>query len=173
MMLDRPSFDSQTLLDIEDDTRLGRIHMSKNDGVNPLFGKIDTIHVFGGRSVSMIDSATMTRAYETGSDLESNQIAQYSSTFNGDCSSLNLSPTGESDMRSDDMGPEPTGLAIGTVDGVAVLVTGGRNGVLSVFSMRGVAALYESNYRDGATNEFWSGLYDKNTVGDAVITDIG
>merc|ERR1712179_75067 len=173
MMLDRPSFDSQTLLDIDDDTRLGRLHMSKSDGLNYLFGKIDAIHIYGGRSVSMIDASTMSRAYETGSDLESNQIAKYSNTFNGDCSALNNSPTGERDTRSDDMGPEPTGLAIGTVDGVAVLVTGGRNGVLNVFSMRGVAALFESNFRDGATNEFWSGLFDKNTMGDAVITDIG
>lgn len=80
---------------------IGRLHISGLDGVNSQ-GLIQNLHAYGGRSVSMWNPATFQRVYDTGDDLEKQAKNKYSTTFNGDCNNLNLSPAGEMDLRSDD-----------------------------------------------------------------------
>jgi len=52
----------------------------------------------------MWNAATFQRVYDTGDDMEreaSRATNGYSTTFNGECSNVNLSPVGEADLRSD------------------------------------------------------------------------
>ena len=52
----------------------------------------------------MWNAATFQRVYDTGDDMEreaSRATNGYSTTFNGECSNVNLSPVREADLRSD------------------------------------------------------------------------
>ena len=76
--------------------------MSKEDGVN-IFDLVEDVYLFGGRGFSLWDSSTMAHVWESGEDLELRANDFYPQTFNGDCSSTNLSPIQQADQRSDDM----------------------------------------------------------------------
>ncbi|XP_061168866.1 mesenchyme-specific cell surface glycoprotein-like [Saccostrea echinata] len=170
--LDTATMNPTLVQQIQDNQQLGRAFMSNQDGYN-IFNKIGDVFLFGGRGISLWDSTTMAHVFDSGDDLERRASQLYPSTFNGDCSNANQSPTQQVDERSDDMGPEPSALAVGTVGTTPVLVTGSRNGVLYVFNMRGVSANFESAHREGSTNDIWNNLYNTNTAGDQQISHIG
>ncbi|XP_062575707.1 mesenchyme-specific cell surface glycoprotein-like [Saccostrea cucullata] len=170
--LDTTTMNPTLVQQIQDNQQLGRVYMSNQDGYN-IFNKIGDVFLFGGRGISLWDSTTMAHVFDSGDDLERRASQLYPSTFNGDCSNGNQSPTQQVDERSDDMGPEPSALAVGTVGTTPVLVTGSRSGVLYVFNMRGVSANFESAHREGSTNDIWNNLYGTNTAGDQQISEIG
>ncbi|CAG2224927.1 unnamed protein product [Mytilus edulis] len=157
---------------IKNDADLGRLHISGLDGVNSQ-GLIQNLHAYGGRSVSMWNPATFQRVYDTGDDLEKQAKNKYSTTFNGDCNNLNLSPAGEMDLRSDDYGVEPTSVAFGTHNGAPLIVTASRSGMIYAFNVIGTALSFQSVHRRGSTNQAWNVLYQNNSTGDCLITDIG
>lgn len=94
-----------------DDDALGRLNFSNIDGDTDGDGDIDVLHSFGARSFSIYDSSG-NQIYDSGSDFERITAELVPEIFNSSGSNPE-----EFDARSDDKGPEPEGLEIGTVDG--------------------------------------------------------
>lgn len=91
--------------------------------------------VFGARSVSLIDALTLERVADSGSQLEEAMARQAGAWFNAG------REAGSFDARSPQRGPEPEGLATGTLDGVTVVFAGlERPGALAALVVEGPAA---------------------------------
>jgi len=86
-------------------SELGRLNISRIDGDTDADGKIDDPTMIGTRSFSVWASGTggLTRVYDSGSFFET-----YIATNDA---------SGWVDSRSDDKGPEPEGLTLGTIAG--------------------------------------------------------
>ena len=94
--------------------RLGRLRATNASGDLDADGDFDQIFTFGGRSFSIID-AFGNLVFESANDFESN-IAKnptFAPFFNANNDS---NASGTRDSRSDDKGPEPSSIEIGTVD---------------------------------------------------------
>ncbi|WP_235840588.1 choice-of-anchor I family protein [Corynebacterium liangguodongii] len=88
----------------------GRLKITTAFGDNDERGCYEELYTFGGRSFSIF-SADGERVFDSGEDFEhitSRVIPEY---FNSDHAEAAI------DDRSDDKGPEPEGLAIGTING--------------------------------------------------------
>jgi DNA-binding beta-propeller fold protein YncE len=84
-------------------------------------GAIEELHIFGGRSFAIwqTDGSEVELVYESGDELEqivANEIAD--ALFNTDDNEIEL------DAESAASGPEPEGIAVGYVDGVALAFIG-------------------------------------------------
>lgn len=92
---------------------LGRLNVSTATGDTDGDGDFDEIHTFGGRSISIWNAATGQLVWDSGDDLERITAADpiYGPIFNAS----NSNNTRKN--RSDDKGPEPEGIALGTIDG--------------------------------------------------------
>ncbi len=99
-----PGFPNPTLCD-----DLDGLKVSQNDGKDGS-GKYEKLFAFGARSFSIFD-ATGTLVYDSGDDFEQTVAAMFPDNFN--CSDDDLGI----DDRSDDSGPEPEGVALGTLAG--------------------------------------------------------
>jgi len=82
---------------------IGRLNVSRIDGDTDGDGDIDVPTMFGTRSLSIWDIETGALVSDTGSLFEQ--------------TILSLDTAGYADGRSDDKGPEPEGLTLGTIDG--------------------------------------------------------
>ncbi|MFN4254574.1 MAG: choice-of-anchor I family protein [Saprospiraceae bacterium] len=91
---------------------LGRLLATNKTGDTDGDGDIDEIHVFGGRSFSIINASTGALVYESGDDFE--QITANDPTFSAMFNASNGGSIVVKD-RSDDKGPEPEGVAVGTI----------------------------------------------------------
>ncbi len=96
---------------IQNDDKLGRLVVSSLDGLNPVTLKYDALFAYGTRSFSIVDSATGVTVYDSGDDFE-NVTGTLFSSFN-----TNHDDNNSGDTRSDDKGPEPEALTIGTIEG--------------------------------------------------------
>jgi hypothetical protein len=91
-------------------SELGRLNVTTATGDDDGDGDIDRIHVFGARSFSIWD-ADVRQVYDSGNELEAAHEADFFLSFN-------TSHTNNTrDDRSDDKGPEPEAVTIGTVRG--------------------------------------------------------
>jgi hypothetical protein len=88
---------------------LGRLNVSLVDGLNES-GQIERIHTYGGRGFS-IYAANGTRVFDSGDAFEQITAAANPDFFNSNHDENSF------DTRSDDKGPEPEGVAVGTVKG--------------------------------------------------------
>lgn len=100
--------DSNYLADasgVRANTELGRLNVSRLDGDTNADGKIDDIRMLGTRSFSIweVTDGGLSLAYDSGSFFETYIAAN--------------DPTGWVDSRSDDKGPEPEALTLGSIDG--------------------------------------------------------
>ena len=93
-----------------EDSDLGRLNVSIEDGFNEETGYYDELYTLGGRSFS-IWTTDGEQVFDSGSDFEEVTAAAASDFFNSNHTESNL------DGRSDDKGPEPENLTIGEVDG--------------------------------------------------------
>ncbi len=96
------------------DSQLGRLNVNNVRGDIDLDGDFDQIYNIGGRSFSIFRQnldGTITKVRETGGEFEAILARDYASIFNVNQNS------GPIDARSDDKGPEPEGVTIGTVGG--------------------------------------------------------
>lgn len=91
-------------------SELGRLNITTATGDDDGDGDIDRIHVFGARSFSIWD-ADAKLVYDSGNELEAAHEADFFLNFNVSNSNNTR------DDRSDDKGPEPEAVAIGTVRG--------------------------------------------------------
>jgi len=92
------------------DGNLGRLTVTNRLGDTDNDGDFDELYTLGGRSLSVFavnPDNTVTRVYDSGSELEQIAASLDSANFNGF----------PFDTRSDNKGPEPEGLAVGMVNG--------------------------------------------------------
>lgn len=96
---------------LEADHLLGRIAVSPYSGDTDGDGDIDEVHIFGTRSFSIRNADTGELVYDSGSDFERITAADpfYGAIFNASNSNNNFK------NRSDNKGPEPEGLTVGTI----------------------------------------------------------
>jgi hypothetical protein len=94
---------------------LGRLNATNKIGDTDNDGDIDSIFVYGSRSFTIWNGTTGALVYDSGDDFERiTSTNSYSVIFNA--SNTTGAPTRKN--RSDDKGPEPEGVAIGTVNGI-------------------------------------------------------
>lgn len=108
MTLDPAKFPNAS--ELKNNYVLGRLNGTDKTGDIDNDGDIDTIFVYGSRSFSIWNAATGVQVYDSGDDLE--QITA-SNSFSVMFNASNTSATPKD--RSDDKGPEPEGVAIGTI----------------------------------------------------------
>jgi hypothetical protein len=105
LTLDMP--DAATL---QANTNLGRLTVSLTDGRNAQ-GAHTALYSFGGRSATIWNARTGARVWDSGDMFERETAAAAPSAFNASNSSNAF------DNRSDNKGPEPEGVATGTISG--------------------------------------------------------
>jgi hypothetical protein len=92
---------------------LGRLNVSTATGDTDGDGDFDEIHAYGGRSISIWNAATGALVWDSGDDLE--RITAADPTFGNIFNASHENNTRKN--RSDDKGPEPEGIALGTIEG--------------------------------------------------------
>ncbi|MFN0069191.1 MAG: choice-of-anchor I family protein, partial [Limisphaerales bacterium] len=97
--------------DALDNSRLGRLRVSAQDGDTSGDGKIDRLTMFGTRSFTIWDAETGLEIFDSGSDFEDITAAQVPLLFNSN------GAAGTFDSRSPAKGPEPEGITTGQVGG--------------------------------------------------------
>jgi hypothetical protein len=93
---------------LKNNANLGRLNITNTLGRNPATGVFEQLFAFGARSFS-IWSETGELLFDSSDQLEWITAMTYPSNFNASNTSNDF------DNRSDDKGPEPEGIAIGTV----------------------------------------------------------
>jgi len=74
-------------------------------------GDFDELYAYGARSFAIWNAATGERVYDSGSFLEIMTAQKYGQDFN------NNNDENGAESRSDDKGPEPEGVTLGTING--------------------------------------------------------
>lgn len=109
---------------LQQDANIGRLHVSAIDGNVPATDTVpadpdlETIFTFGARSFSIFRPAGAL-VVDSGNDFERITLEQLGNNFN---SETNANNTG--DLRSDDMGPAPSALALGQIEGATFVFIG-------------------------------------------------
>jgi hypothetical protein len=108
-VLDPTVFANATSL--KEQANLGRLTVTNTTGDTDNDGDFDRIEVFGGRSFSIWDS-NGNLVFDSGDQFERITAEQVPGIFN---SNGNFAQLSEFDTRSDNKGPEPEGVVLGTV----------------------------------------------------------
>lgn len=110
LSLDPVKFPNQT--DLKNNNVLGRLMCTNKNGDIDNDGDIDSVFCFGSRSFSIWNANTGVMVYDSKDDFERiTANTSFSVMFNAS----NTGATAKD--RSDDKGPEPEGVAIGTING--------------------------------------------------------
>lgn len=113
----------------QDDTQLGRLKVTTSMGDTDNDGDYDQIVSYGARSFS-IWTASGQQVFDSGSDFEKITAALLGDNFN------NHNEESKGDSRSDDKGPEPEALAIGTIGDITYAFIGlERTGGFMVYNI--------------------------------------
>jgi hypothetical protein len=130
--LDDTAFPNEAAL--KANARLGRLNVTTKLGDTDGDGDYDQLYSFGARSFSVWTSGG-TLVSDSGDELERITAAAYPQNFNA-------TNTGNTfDNRSDDKGPEPEGIALGTIDGrLYAFITLERIGGVMVYDVSDPAA---------------------------------
>jgi hypothetical protein len=103
---------------LTDDENLGRLTISSIDGDTDGDGDIDQITAYGGRSFSIYDELG-NLVYDSGDDFE-----KFTAALTPDLFNANDGDPAEFDNRSDNKGPEPEALTLGTINGRTLAFVG-------------------------------------------------
>ena len=119
LTLDATAFPDATAL--KKDKAFGRLKVTKTLGDANGDGAYEQLFAFGGRSFSIVETtgSGLVQVFDSGSQLEAITAAILPTAFNSTSDANNTF-----DDRSDDKGPEPEGLAIGTINGRVYLFLG-------------------------------------------------
>ncbi len=98
--------------DLQEDEAIGRLTVTNVNGDTNGDGTFEELYAFGTRSFSIWDARTGNLVWDSGDALEQITAAAYPDEFN----STN-DENGTFDNRSDNKGPEPEGVVVGTVWG--------------------------------------------------------
>lgn len=122
---------------------LGKLKCTNKTGDTDNDGDFDEIYTFGARSFSIWNAATGALVYDSGDDLE--QITANDPTYGAMFNASNANITKKN--RSDDKGPEPEGVTVGTIAGnLYAFVSMERVGGLMAFNINNPAAPQFSQY---------------------------
>lgn len=99
------------LIGIDDNANLGRLRASYHTTFSKNGSTVDKVYAYGGRSFSIWDAETGTQVFDSGSDFERITALRFGDAFN------NNNDAHENESRSDDKGPEPEALAVGSING--------------------------------------------------------
>lgn len=80
----------------------GRWQVRYSDHFDFISRQVKNVMGYGGRSVSLWQTQTMSLAFDTGDELETQEFQNYPTTFNGEANNGNQSPLQQVDQRSDD-----------------------------------------------------------------------
>ncbi|MGV2828099.1 choice-of-anchor I family protein [Myxosarcina sp. GI1(2024)] len=94
--------------ELQQEENLGRLLVTTTRGDTDGDGDYDELYAFGGRSFSIWDSEG-NLVFDSGSELERITAEQFPDFFNSDNDENSF------DTRSDNKGPEPEGVALGTI----------------------------------------------------------
>jgi hypothetical protein len=108
LTLDATAFPNGATL--KNNANLGRLNVTKALGDTDGDGDYDALYTLGGRSFS-IWAADGTQVFDSEADLERIVAAEHPANFNASNDDNNF------DNRSDNKGPEPEGLALGSIGG--------------------------------------------------------
>jgi len=103
---------------LQNNAALGRLNVSTASGDLDGDGDFDELHAFGARSFSIWDGRTGRLVFDSGHDFEVLAARRFGRDFN----SNNDENGGE--PRSDDKGPEPEAVTVGTIEGVTYAFIG-------------------------------------------------
>lgn len=109
LVLDPDAFPNA--VELQQKENLGRLKTTTANGDTDGDGDVDVIHSYGARSFS-IWNAHGEQVYDSGADFEVITARELPEAFNS-----NNDENGSFDSRSDDKGPEPEGVALGTILG--------------------------------------------------------
>jgi len=125
---------------LQDDANLGRLKMLLSEGDLDGDGDYDRLHSYGARSFSVWD-AYGNLVWDSGDFFETYTAANLPDFFNSSDGNDSF------DSRSDDKGPEPEGITVGSVNGIPYAFIGlERIGGIMVFDMSNPMAPQFVNY---------------------------
>ncbi|XP_061188899.1 uncharacterized protein LOC133197075 [Saccostrea echinata] len=149
------------------DSILGRLQITKENGRLP-DGTFDKLYTFGGRGFSIWRANTMTKVYDSGSDVEDTISQSRPDLFNADAKKIHEVVKKTMDSRSDDKGPESESIAI-VHEGNRIIVFLGneRPGSISIYSFNGdmFRPHFESVFWNIPNSEVtWTEAFDEQTI---------
>ncbi len=138
--------------ELQADDQLGRLIVTTTRGDTDGDGDYDQLYAFGGRSFTIWNSQG-NLVYDSGNDLEQITAAQFPYLFNSQ------GDTDGFDSRSDNKGPEPEGVAVGTIDGRTYAFVGlERIGGVMVYDVTNPTAPHFVEYQAGMEDVAPEGL---------------
>jgi YVTN family beta-propeller protein len=156
LVLDPEAFPDAAALQAEGN--LGKLEVSTASGDTDGDGDWDEIHAFGARSISIWDPTIPTVVWDSGDSMEQH-IAQTNPDYFNASNDAN-----ELEDRSDNAGPEPEGLALGTIDGRTYAFVGAeRQSGVFVYDITDPSAGSLVTYLE---NRDWSAEPDSGQAGD-------
>ncbi|XP_072036605.1 mesenchyme-specific cell surface glycoprotein-like [Amphiura filiformis] len=173
-----PNMDADLQAALSDNTRLGRLEFSVIDGLSSSDPtKIDRLHTFGGRGMSILRADDMSLLWDSKDMIEKLHSELYPSTFNGNSKPDDPNtetPEDLMDKRSDNHGPECEAITIGELEGnTRLLFLGmGRSSSIAIFRIEATfegghepVLEFESLYRGGGTDQTFSVLLENENIG--------
>ena len=156
LTLDPTAFPNASTL--QGNSQLGRLTVTTANGDTDNDGDYDELYAFGGRSFS-IYTTDGTQVYDSQDDFEQITALLYPDDFN----STN-DENGTFDNRSDNKGPEPEGVALGTIKGRTYAFIGlERMGGVMVYD---ITNPYSPTFIEYINNRDFSGDPDDESAGD-------
>lgn len=150
---------------------LGRLTITNTLGDTDGDGDYDRLYVPGGRSFSIVRNDG-TRVFDSGSDFESIIANLSPAQFNS-----NHEEQPSFDTRSDNKGPEPEGLALGTIDGRTYAFIGleRQSGIMvyDVTDPYGVEFVQYVDHRDFTVPPCIDDAQGECTIANAAAGDLG
>lgn len=108
---DTPLTLGSALTGLDTDVDLGRLRVSYHTTFSMNGLTVDKLYAYGARSFSIWDAETGEQVFDSGNDFERITALRYGSDFN------NNNDENGAESRSDDKGPEPEAIAVGSING--------------------------------------------------------
>lgn len=147
--------------DLQDNKVLGRLNITTTMGDTDGDGDYDALYCYGGRSFSIfkVKGTGLEQVFDSGDQLEQITAAMLPDQFNS-----NNDENDSFDSRSDDKGPEPEGVTVGTInDRIYAFIGLERIGGVMVYDVTIPAAPVFVQY---INNRDFSGNVAAGTAGD-------
>lgn len=147
LTLDATAYPSAT---IQNDDELGRLKTLTPDMIGDTDGDgdVDQIYSYGARSFTIWDPLLGTPVYDSGDEFEQYIAANHPDFFN-----CNDGIAAEKDDRSDDKGPEPEALTVGTIgDSTYAFIGLERQGGIMVYNITDPANAHFETFANSYDN---------------------
>lgn len=140
-----PDGSPMTIEDLQKEENLGRLTITKADGLNEDGSCYETIYGVGGRSFSIFDTDG-TQVFDSADDFERITAEVLPKNFNSNNSESNF------DNRSDDKGPEPEAIEVGQIGEKTYAFIG----------MERIGGIFVYDITDPAKSEYVTYLNNRN-----------